>query len=407
MKMKRALYIGSGLVVVLAIGGFFYARSKAPPPPPSFLTATVARGDIVSRVTATGTLSALVTVQVGTQVSGRIASLSADFNSTVKKGDVLAKLDPELFTAALSQANANERAAQANVTKAKAQALESQRAFQRTQELSKKDFVARAELDTAEAAYEVAKASIEAAEAALAQARAQRQQAQVNLAYTTVTSPIDGTIISRAVDVGQTVAASLQSPTLFTIAENLSRMQVDTSVAEADVGKLKEGAEASFTVDAFPNKRFVGKVRQIRYAATVVSNVVTYPAIIDVENPELLLRPGMTANVTFVTQEALDVVRVPNAALRFKLEPPPNAKRLDGVPPLPPGARAVTVLRDGRPERVAVVTGITDGSFTEVVNGLNDGDVVVTDKQGATTGTSGAGRAGGGPPGPPGMGRIL
>lgn len=404
--MKRALFIG--VVVVAVFAGFLvWKRSGAAPEKPQFLTANVNRGDIVSRVTATGTLSALVTVQVGTQVSGRIQSLSADFNSPVKKGDVLARLDPELFTAALSQATANERAAQANVTKAKAQAIEAQRAFERTQELSKKDFVARAELDTADAAYQVAKAGIESAEAALAQARAQRQQAQVNIAYTTVTSPIDGTVISRAVDVGQTVAASLQSPTLFTIAENLTRMQVETSVAEADVGKLKEGGEASFTVDAFPNRRFVGKVRQIRYAATVVSNVVTYPAIIDVENPELLLRPGMTANVTFVTQEATDVVKVPNAALRFRLEPPPGAPRkMDGMPALPPGARAVTVLREGRPERVAVVTGITDGSFTEVVSGLHEGDVVVTDKLGATPG--GAGRGGGGPPGgPPGMGRIL
>lgn len=403
--MKRALYIGLVVVAVAGTAFFVWKRGAGPADKPQFLTADVSRGDIVSRVTATGTLSALVTVEVGTQVSGRIQSLSADFNSAVKKGEVLAKLDPELFAAALSQANANERAAQANVTKAKAQAIEAQRAFSRTQELSRKDYVAKAELDTAEAAYEVAKANIEAAEAALAQARAQRQQAQVNLAYTTVTSPIDGTIISRAVDVGQTVAASLQSPTLFTIAENLSRMQVETSVAEADVGKLKEGADASFTVDAFPNRRFVGKVRQIRYAATVVSNVVTYPAIIDVENPELLLRPGMTANVTFVTQEALDVVKVPNAALRFRLEPPPGMqKKMDGVPPLPAGARAVTVLRDGRPERVAVVTGLTDGSFTEVVSGLHEGDVVVTDKLGAAT-TGGAGRAGGG--GPPGMGRIL
>ncbi len=402
--MKRALFIGLGLVVVLGGAGFFWSRSKATPAQPQFVTSAVSRGDITSRVTATGTLSALVTVQVGTQVSGRIQSLSADFNSTVKKGQVLAKLDPELFNAALAQASANERAAQANVTKAKAQAIESQRALERTTELSKRDFVAKAELDTAQAAFDVAKANIEAAEASLAQSRAQRQQAQVNLAYTTVTSPIDGTIISRAVDVGQTVAASLQSPTLFTIAENLTRMQVDTSVAEADVGKLKEGLDATFTVDAFPARRFVGRVRQIRYAATVVSNVVTYAAIIDVENPELLLRPGMTANVTFVTQEANDVVKVPNAALRFRLEP---AGTMDGVAPPPPGTRVVTVLREGRPERVAVVTGLTDGSFTEVVSGLQAGDVVVTDKLGAAGAMPGGGGGRQGQGGPPGMGRIL
>ncbi|MFZ5441793.1 MAG: efflux RND transporter periplasmic adaptor subunit [Myxococcota bacterium] len=410
--MKRALVVGL-VVLVAGAGTAWWFLRKPAEAGPQYLTQAVGRGDIVSRVTATGTLSALVTVQVGTQVSGRIQTLAVDFNSAVKKGQVLAKLDPELFNAALAQTSANEQVAAANVTKAKAQQLDTARKLRRAGELAAQKLIAPAELDAAQAEDEVAKASITAAEAQLAQARAQRQQAQVNLAYTTITSPIDGTIISRAVDVGQTVAASLQSPTLFTIAENLTRMQVDTSVAEADVGKLKEGLEAAFTVDAFPNRRFVGKVRQIRYAATVVSNVVTYNTVIDVENPELLLRPGMTANVTFITQEAHDVLKVPNAALRFRDAAmangaPPGPRRLDGVGPPPPGMRFVTVLREGKPERIGVTTGITDGSFTEVRDGLAEGDLVVTDRAGAVKSGGGAG-AGAGQPGsrPPGMGRIL
>ncbi len=416
MAGRSGMVIGGLVVVALGAvaGGVAWWQRAPAEKTPAFVTAPVTRGDIFSRVTATGTLSALVTVQVGTQVSGRIQSLKADFNSPVKKGQVLATLDPEMFAAAHAQAAASERVAAANVTKAKAQAADAERKHRRTAELAAQKLVAPADLDGAQAEVDVAKASIEAAEAQLAQARAQRQQAQVNLAFTTIASPIDGTIISRAVDVGQTVAASLQSPTLFTIAENLERMQVNTSVAEADVGKLKEGAEATFTVDAFSNRRFSGRIRQIRYAATVVSNVVTYDAVIDVENPELLLRPGMTANVTFVTQEVQDVLRVPNAALRFRFEPPGGAagrgtraagasgaiarpSRQDGVPALPEGSRFITVLRDGKPERVAVVTGLTDGSFTEVVSGLEEGAVVVTDRASGAPGGGGGGRPGGAP----------
>jgi HlyD family secretion protein len=397
--------IGAVVLCALVAGVVAWQRQKPAETGPAFVTAPVTRGDIISRVTATGTLSALVTVQVGTQVSGRIQTLKADFNSEVKKGQVLATLDPELFQAAHAQAVASERVAAANVTRAKARAADADRKFRRAAELAAQKLVAPADLDAAQAEVDVAKADIEAAEAQLAQARALRQQAQVNLANTTITSPIDGTVISRAVDVGQTVAASLQSPTLFTIAENLARMQVNTSVAEADVGRLKEGAEATFTVDAFPNRRFTGRIRQLRFAATVVSNVVTYDAVIDVENPELLLRPGMTANVTFVTQEVRDVLRVPNAALRFRFEPQeapggqPIARpgRQDGVRPPPPGSRLVTVLRNGKPERVAVEVGLTDGSFTEVVSGLSEGDLVVTDRAAGGGARGGGGRAGGPP----------
>jgi HlyD family secretion protein len=386
----------TAVVVVLLVGGAGAAvwfKTRSAPEAPRFITANVARGDVTSRVTATGTLSATVTVQVGTQVSGRIQTLAADFNSQVKKGQVLATIDPQLFNAALAQSAANEKAALANVTKAKAQYADAERKLARAAELAGQKLIAPADLDTARAESDVAKATIDAAEAAVSQARAQRSQAQVNLGYTTITSPIDGIIISRAVDVGQTVAASLQSPTLFTIAEDLTNMQVHTNVAEADVGKLRQDLAATFTVDAFPNRHFNGRIRQIRYAATVVSNVVTYDAVIDVENPELLLRPSMTANVTFITQEAKDVLKVPNAALRFKFEP---MAKTDQVSAPKAGTRAVTVLRNGQPERVAVATGVTDGSFTEVLSGLEEGEQVVTDRaDGAGTRTP---RSSGGPP---------
>ena len=384
------------LILVVAVLGAAVAwglwRSRAAPANP-YVTSPLDRGSIVGRVTATGTLSALVTVQVGSQVSGRIATLGADFNSQVKKGQVLATIDAQLFLAASAQARANELVATGNLEKAKATAFDSQRTLGRQKQLLEQHLVAQADFDTAQAAAAVAAAGITSAEGSLAQARASRQQAEVNLGYTTIVSPIDGTVVSRAVDVGQTVAASLQAPTLFTIAENLSKMQVDTNVAEADVGKLKEGLDATFSVDAFPNRVFAGKIRQIRFAPQVVSNVVTYDSVIDVDNPELLLRPGMTANVTFVYARADEVLRVPNAALRFKLDLPLGGQgRPDGGMrrPRDDGKAAVErkrvwVLRGAeQPESVGLEAGLTDGSFTEVKGGpLKEGDAVIVDKQGS------------------------
>jgi HlyD family secretion protein len=266
--------------------------------------------------------------------------------------------------------------------------------------------VAQADLDTALANDAVALAAVASAEGQLAQARAQLNQATVNLGYTVITSPIDGTVVSRAVDVGQTVAASLQAPTLFTIAENLTKMQVDTNVAEADVGKLKEGLSSTFSVDAFPGRTFQGRIRQIRFAPQVVSNVVTYDAVIDVDNPELLLRPGMTANVTFVYARADDVLRVPNAALRFRFEGAGGEGRAarpgaeDGGarrkrPELAPDQKRVWVLREEAPKPAVFEAGLTDGSFTEVKGGdLAQGDLVITERQGGADAPRPSGGAG-------------
>ncbi len=382
--------------LALTAGLTWWWRSQGPKDPKSqFVTSVAERGNVLGKVTASGTLSPLVTVQVGTQVSGRIQSLFVDFNSPVKKGQMLAKIDPELLNAALAQARSNEQAAQGNLAKAKAQAADGERKLSRAKLLSEQKLIAPAEFEAALAESEVAKASIMAAEGSLAQARAQRQQAEVNLGYTTIISPIDGVVISRNIDVGQTVAASLSAPTLFTIAETLSRMQVDTNVAEADVGKLKENLDAVFSVDAFAGRPFRGRIRQIRFAPQVVQNIVTYDAVIDVDNPDLLLRPGMTANVSFVFAKSDNVIRVPNAALRFRLEPVAGQAggnggfRARGGDAGVPGGRTVYVMRGDKPEAVQVQTGLTDGVNTEVLSGLAEGEVVVVDRQGEASKPSG------------------
>jgi HlyD family secretion protein len=381
-----------------AVGVTKYVRSREAPKP-KYQTAVVDRGRIASRVTATGISSALVTVLVGTQVSGRIETIKVDFNSPVKKGQVIATIEASLFKAAVEQANANYLAAKADVDKSEAQAMDADRQYARAKALGEEKLVAVSEIDTAEANARVAKAQIAASKAGVQQAAAALHQSEVNLRYTTILSPIDGVVISRAVDVGQTVAASLQTPTLFTIAQDLTKMQVDTSVAEGDVGKVQPGMKVTFTVDAYPGQRFDGKVRQVRDAATTVQNVVTYDAVIDVDNEKRMLKPGMTATVTFTPAERNDVIRLPNAALRYRPDTTatassaaagavasPASPRHAGRP-LPQGnQRRVYVLRGLDAAPVDVEIGLTDGSVTEVVSGpLKEGDKVVTESLAAST----------------------
>jgi HlyD family secretion protein len=313
---------------------------------PVYLFAALDRGDIVMQVAATGALAAVTTVVVGTQVSGTILELYADFNSEVKKGQLLAKLDPDLFRTQVQQAQAGVQTAKATLTddaagiasatanleKAKVDVLDKTRKLKRTKQLMVDGLVTQDDLDTGQAAVDAAVATQNAAQAQidsadahykadqarLVQVQAALQTAQVNLAHTIITSPISGTIISRSIDRGQTVAASFSSPTLFTIGEDLTKMQVNTNIDEADVGKLKKGMEASFTVDAFPGDTFRGTVSQVRLAATTVQNVVTYNAIIDVPNVQLKLKPGMTANVRILIEKAANALRLPGSALRFR-----------------------------------------------------------------------------------------
>ncbi|MET0406654.1 MAG: efflux RND transporter periplasmic adaptor subunit [Cystobacter sp.] len=398
-----------GLVLIAAAGAwFFWPRPKDPTA--GFEQAPVQRRSVEARVSATGTLSALVTVQVGSQVSGRIQEILVDFNSSVKKGQVIARIDPQLLQAALERSKANLMSARAGVQRARVEANNAKLQADRARTLRAQQFIAQADLDTAEATAQSAQAQVTSAEAALAQAQAAQNEAEVNVRYATIVSPTDGIVISRSVDVGQTVAASLQAPTLFTIAEDLRKMQVDTSVSESDVGRLQDGMPTTFTVDAWPGLTFDGVIRQIRNAAQTVQNVVTYDAVIDVKNPEMKLKPGMTANVNIVTARAENVLTVPNAALRFR--PPSFAQgggprsqggqgggeggQAPAAPQaLPPGTRLVFVLREGRPTPVRVKAGVTDGSYTEVEGELNEGDPVITAMN--TPGAAPASGSGAGP----------
>ncbi|MBS1849516.1 MAG: efflux RND transporter periplasmic adaptor subunit [Acidobacteria bacterium] len=319
------------LLIVAGIAIFAAFRFKAEDKT-QYFTSKADHGDIRQIVEATGTINAVITVQVGSQVSGTIAHLYADFNSQVKKGEVVAQIDPSLFQATLLQskanlanAKANSVAAKANLEKAKATALQTRADYQRTSGLAKEGVMSQQQLDLAKANADSADATVAAAEAQVAQADAQVQQqqaavevAQTNLNYTTIYAPIDGTVIARSVDVGQTVAASLQAPTLFTIAQDLTKMQVYASTDESDVGMIRPGQPVTFKVDAFPKDTFSGKVSQVRLNATTVQNVVTYNTVIDFNNPERKLLPGMTAYISIPVANADDVLRVPNGALRYK-----------------------------------------------------------------------------------------
>lgn len=366
---------------------WYFTRANAQPL--RFETAKVERGKVVAKVTASGTLSALVTVQVGSQVSGRIESLKVDFGSQVKKGDVIATIEQRLFRAAQAQARANYVSAQAALERANAQAEDNKRQFERAQKLAEQNLVSHAERDSLEAQLRAALAQVRVAEASIEQARAGLDLADANLNYATITSPIDGVVISRTVDVGQTVAASFQSPTLFTIAQDLKKMQVDTNIAEADIGRTRPAMTVEFVVDAYPERKFLGVVRQVRDAAQTVQGVVTYNAVIDVDNSELLLKPGMTANVTFVYAERSNVLRMPNAALRFRPDPTTlgllknstqNNKGSANLPEIGAGERLVWRLDGEKAQAVKVRVGLSDGSWTELLDEtFHEGDTVITE----------------------------
>ena len=327
--LKRHWLIAILIIVAVAILAAFQFKSNDKA---QYFTAKADRGDIRAVVEATGTINAVTTVQVGSQVSGTISRLYADFNSRVKKGQVVAQIDPSLFEGTLLQAKAdyanaeaNLASAKANLEKAKAAEVQTKADYERTVGLTKDGVMSQQQLDLAKANYDSAVAAVSAAEAQVTQAAAQVQQkeaavtvAQTNLNYTTIHAPIDGTVIARNVDVGQTVAASLQAPTLFTIAQDLTKMQVYASTDESDVGMIKDGQMVSFKVDAYPKDTFTGRVSQIRLNATTVQNVVTYNTIIDFDNPDLKLFPGMTAYITIPVASAKNVLRVPNGALRYK-----------------------------------------------------------------------------------------
>ena len=377
--MKKIVVAVLAAVLVAAGGAYFYfsKNSKAPP----YRTARVERGGVAQAVSATGTLNAVTTVQVGSQVSGTIRKIFVDFNSPVKKGEPIAQIDTSLFEASVTQSRGGLSNARANLEKAKVAAANSERTLRRNKELIKDGFVSQADVDNAQADYDSAVAAVRSAEAQVDQARGALTVAETNLGYTTIYSPVNGTVVSRAVDVGQTVAASFQTPTLFTIAQDLTKMQIDTNVDEADIAKAKVDQKANFTVDAYPEKTFTGKVNQVRSAPIVTQNVVTYDVVIGVDNKEMLLKPGMTANVSILTNTVDNVLKIPNAALRYR----PSGKgkpegKAEGKKEAA-GPRVYVLGKEGTPQTVPVKLGISDGNFTQLVEGnLKEGDALITEE---------------------------
>jgi len=429
--MKRTITIAV-LLILVGLGGFGLWVFRGSAKEAVFTTVAITRGTITQTVSATGTLQAVVTVQVGSQVSGTIANLYADFNSKVTKGQVIAELDQGKFKARVEEERANVVSAQADLAKAKVSLEDTERTLARATELRKRELISQSELDAAETSNRAALAQIEVAKGRVEQAKAGLDQAALDLSYTVIRSPVDGIVISRNVDVGQTVAASLQAPTFFTIANDLSKMEVHTNVAEADIGTVWQGQEVTFTVDAYVTRRFRGTVAQVRNAPTVVQNVVTYNAVVRIDNKELLLKPGMTANVQFLVSQKSDVLTVPNLAIRFRLpaekaDSPSQVRRTDqgsraarGVPRGSGEGRrggsrgresgdrkgtqegqgaadtsrwaTVYLLRDQKPVSVRARLGITDGAITEVIESeVKEGErviVAMSDNSGPNTSPS-------------------
>jgi len=362
----------SALVLVVAYGLYQHYAGTAPAGAAQYLTATVDRGSIEQAVSATGTVNPVKIVQVGTYVSGPIIALDVDFNSPVTKGQRVAKIDPASFTVKVRQAEAAVVNARARVDKDRADLALKRLLLERNRTLLGQKLVAQNDVDTAKSNYDQAVAQLALDEAVTAQEQANLEEAQVNLRYTDILSPVDGVVVSRNVDVGQTVAASFQTPTLFLIAEDLTKMQVDTNVSESDVGRVEVGQPATFTVDAYPGKRFRGTVAQVRNAPIVVQNVVTYDVVTAVDNPDQELKPGMTANVAIVTARRDGVLRVSTRALRFRPDETAAEK--------PEAGRGSVYVLDGDDlRRVEIETGIQDAQHVEVLKGeLHEGDRVVT-----------------------------
>lgn len=370
------------VVAFIAVGTGLFFAFHSDKNSPKFITEKITRGNVKSTVSATGTVNAVTTVQVGTQVSGTIKQLFVDYNSPVKKGQLLAQIDPAVFEAQVGQARANLMSAKAAMEKAQVALRDTKITYERNKTLFAKNYIAKSDLDTAETNYLSAIAQIKVAQAQIQQTQAALDSASVNLKYSRILSPVNGTVISRNVDTGQTVAASFQTPTLFTIAQDLTKMQIDTSIDEADIGKINAGQNVAFTVDAYPELTFHGKVSVVRNAPITVSNVVTYDAVIIVDNPDLKLKPGMTANVSVETATVSGALRVPNAALRFK--PVTAGKSGTGNNGLKGTKKAkgpgVWILENNKPKHIKITTGISDGNYTEVKSGdISEGQEIIID----------------------------
>jgi len=398
--MKK-IGIGIVLAAVVAVAGYMYFKKENGVS--QYRTSKVEKGEIVDAITATGNINAVTTVSVGSQVSGTLQQIFVDFNSRVSKGQVIALIDPRLLEAAVEQARANVDNARASLERAQVAVIDTDRTNRRNRELVKDGFVAQSDVDSSQTAWEQAVAQKKSAEAALQQFEAALRVARTNLEYATIRSPVNGIVISRNVDVGQTVAASFQTPTLFSIAEDLTKMQVDTNVDESDIGRAVLGQTATFTVDAWPEKTFTGEVAQVRNSPIVTQNVVTYNVVVRVDNRELFLKPGMTANVSIEVKKYRDVLKIPNAALRYRplakgTETESPGKRPGNGKGKETGGQRVYLLgKDGKPVPVRVKGGVSNGTFTVLEEGdLKEGDLLVTGES--------QGKKAGGSATPPGMG---
>jgi HlyD family secretion protein len=389
--MRRIGLIISMLAIGLAIGGyvFFNGERKVPV---QYRTAPVERGSVISIVSATGTINPVVLVEVGTQVSGMIKSLHADFNSQVKAGETVAVIDPEPFKARREQAVSNLEVARSNVARSNADLAQRKRELDRVQSLLPQQFVSQNDVDVALTNHQSAEAQLRVAEAQVRQAGAALNVADQELKYTVIRSPIEGIVVARNVEVGQTVAASFATPNLFLIALDLTKMQVNTNVSESDIGGMVEGQDAVFTVDAYPGESFTGTIRQVRLAPINIQNVVTYNVVVGVDNKDLRLKPGMTANVSIVVAQKDQTLKVPNAALRFM---PPKSERdrhevdEQAVSVVERHSKANSIeelrqktvwklLEDGSLAPVPVKIGISDGVATEMLSGtLAEGELVI------------------------------
>ena len=379
--MKRLLWI-AGLCLLIAAGFAYYVRVDVSAAPTQLTFDTVSRGDVVATVEATGTLQPLDTVQVGTQVSGTIATIGTDFNQVVKRGQVLATLDPAIYQSQIDQAKANVIRLQAEVERAQVQYEDAALKLKRAEQLAAEQLLAQQEVDTARSTARVAQTSLTGAKAQLNQAQAALTQVNVNLSHTVIKSPADGIVLNRAVEVGQTVSAGLQAPTLFVIARDLTRLELQARVDESDIGGVKSGAPVTFTVDAYPRREFTGKVRLVQLQPQTVQNVVTYTTVIDVPNDDELLKPGMTSTVSIQIDRADNALRVPAAALGFT----PAEAVMKEFPAATSGTSgsgakrpAVWQLVDGRLHRIPVRVGVSDGTQIAIVSDrLTEGTSIVT-----------------------------
>jgi HlyD family secretion protein len=391
-RMLLRTLIALAVVAGLAAGAYWWSGPSQAPV--SFITVPVARGDLTVEVSATGTLQPLTQVDISSELSGVVRSVAVNENDTVRKGDVLAELDTVRIAANVDRAEAAVKVSEAQVGQAETTLKEAEQTLARAQQLSDRGMVAQQALDTAMAARDRATAAVAVAKANVAIAQAELKLQQADLRKSTIYAPIDGIVLTRSVDPGQTVASSLQAPILFVIAADLKKMELKAAIDEADIGAVRPGQKSRFTVDAFPERPFDAEIRDISFASVTTEGVVTYDARLDVDNDELLLRPGMTATVAVVTREANNVLTIPSAAFRYsppvqatesgwslqRLFMPRMGRPRGNRPPArePDGLRTVYVLRDGQPEAVRVKTGSTDGENTEILSGLSEGDKVIT-----------------------------